>query len=106
MDIKMELVMDVAAQYHCTILRDLCPECGTPLVKFPGQVIALCIMRIIKNEYAQQDRAVLVKAMERAGTLAFMSSTQTHGNVTIRHIGNQAFVEVKESVWEPRTLSR
>lgn len=102
MDIKMGLAMDIADQYHCTILRDRCPDDDAPLIKFPGQNIALCPMRIVKNELAQQLRSALVAALKKEAEEASLQSEHTIGDVTVRHVGNETFIETKKSVWEPR----
>lgn len=102
MDIKMGLAMDIAEQYHCTILRDRCPDDDVPLIKFPGQNKALCPMRVVKNELAQQFRLALVAALKKEAEEANLSSQRQNGNITIRHIGNECWLDTKKSVWEPR----
>lgn len=101
-DIKMALAMDIADRYHCTILRERCQDCDAPLIKFPGQNVALCPMRIVKNEFAQQVRSALVTALKKEAEQANLSSEVQHGNITIRHVGNETWIETKKSVWEPR----
>lgn len=102
MDIKMALAMDIADQYHCTILHERCPDEDAPLVRFPGQKVAFCPMHIVKNEFAQQVRSALVAALKREAEEANLSSEIQHGNITIRHVGNETWIETKKSIWEPR----
>lgn len=59
MDIKKLAAMQLAEEYHCKVLETRCPDCDSPLVMFPYQDVAFCIVEIAKNEKAQQDQHLL-----------------------------------------------
>ena len=102
MDIKREIVLELALEYHCAILTERCPKDDHPLVKFANDPRPMCILEIKKNELATADRSKLIVALEKEATIAALSSIVTVRGITIRHVGNEIFIDTKKSVWEPR----
>lgn len=102
MDIKREIVLELALEYHCVVLKERCSKDDHPLVKFADDPRPMCVLEIKKNEQAMQDRSKLIAALEKEAEEAFLCSEKTDGNLTIRHVGNETFVEIKKSVWEPK----